>query len=53
MSAMSHDGVSMYVLHDRTGIYRHDEESSASFRDGHRVALFEPFVAGLDTSTGD
>lgn len=45
MSAMTHDGVGQYVLHDRAGVYRHDEESIADFRNGQRVAVFEPSAA--------
>jgi hypothetical protein len=39
---MTHDGIGKYVLADDHGIYRHDEESPADFRDGQPVAVFEP-----------
>lgn len=48
-SAMSHEGVAVYVLHDRLGIYRHNDESPADFKDGQRVAVFEPSVPAADT----
>jgi hypothetical protein len=41
-SAMTHDGAGTYVLHDNAGIYRHDEESLADFRNSQRIAIFEP-----------
>lgn len=44
LSAMTRDGVGKYLLHDQFGVYRHDEEAVAYFRDGERVAVFEPFV---------
>jgi hypothetical protein len=48
LSAMTHDGVGKHVLADPAGVYRHDEEAVADFRDGQRVAVFEPFVPGAD-----
>jgi hypothetical protein len=47
LSAMTRDGISKYVLQDDFGVYRHDEESLADFRDEQRVAVFEPFVPGV------
>jgi hypothetical protein len=47
-SAMTHEGVGKYVLHEELGAYRHDEESPADFRNGQPVAEFEPFVRGVD-----
>jgi hypothetical protein len=41
-SAMTHVGAGKYVLHDKAGVYRHDEESAADFRDGQRLAVLEP-----------
>jgi hypothetical protein len=46
LEAMTHEGVGKYVLHDQHGVYRHDEEAFADFRDGQRVAVFEPRVEG-------
>jgi hypothetical protein len=45
LEAMSGDGLVKFVLHDKAGVYRHDEESPADFRAGQRVATFEPNVA--------
>ncbi len=42
LSAMSHDGFGKYILRDQLGIYLHDEESASDFRDGQRIAVFEP-----------
>lgn len=49
LSAMTGDGAGKYVLHDKFGVYRHDEQSPADFRNGQRIAVFEPAVADLDT----
>jgi hypothetical protein len=46
LSAMTHDGAGKYVLTDPTGVYRHDEEALADFRNGQRVAVFEPSTTG-------
>jgi hypothetical protein len=46
LSAMTHDGAGKYVLTVATGLYRHHEETLADFRDGQRVAVFEPSAAG-------
>jgi hypothetical protein len=48
LEAMTHDGVSKYALRSTDGVYRHDEESLADFRDGQRVAVFEPTVTHTD-----
>lgn len=53
LSAMTHEGVSKYVLHAQAGVCRHDEEASAYFRDGQRVAVFEPGVPAVDACERD
>lgn len=44
LSAMRHTGVGTFELEVVSGVYRHDEEAAADFRDGDRVAVFEPSV---------
>jgi hypothetical protein len=46
LAALTHEGVGKYVLHDRHGAYRHDEEALSDFRNGQRVAVFEPSLPG-------
>lgn len=41
---MTYEGVGKYILQDQFGVYRHDEETLADFRNGQQVAVFEPFV---------
>jgi hypothetical protein len=47
LSTMTPDGAGKYVLNDAAGVYRHDEESLADFREGQRVAVFEPSASAV------
>jgi hypothetical protein len=46
--AMRRIAVGEYVLDDPLGVYRHSVEDAVCFRDGQRMAIFEPAVPADD-----